>query len=126
MRRMLASLLLVLFGFPPIAPALLANTVSGLPACCLRNGKHHCAVAEVDAGSSLRANQPKCPLFPKTPALGTFATSLLFGTPQQASAPHLSGSAVTTPEEHLVHISLDNSARMRGPPNCLLGPKIFF
>jgi len=123
MRRILASLLLVLFSFPLIAPALLANTARDLPACCLRNGKHHCAVAEVDADSSLQANQPKCPLFPKAPAVPAFSSSLLFGTSPQAGAPHVSGLTVTKPDEHLIHITLDNSARKRGPPTCLLRTK---
>ncbi|HVV45274.1 MAG TPA: hypothetical protein VHC72_08700 [Bryobacteraceae bacterium] len=45
MRRLLASLLLVVFSLSLISPALASAAKSNLPACCLRNGKHHCEMA---------------------------------------------------------------------------------
>jgi hypothetical protein len=118
MRRVFASLLLVLFGFPPIAPALLAHTASGLPACCLRNGKHHCAMAEGDApaGMALRANQPKCPLFPKAQAVTVFSKTVVFGATPVASAPHLFVAMIARPDGQFVRIGLRGSVRKRGPP----------
>ena len=39
-------LLLALFSFSLISPAVLASDAdSKLPACCKRNGKHHCDAA---------------------------------------------------------------------------------
>jgi hypothetical protein len=116
MRRMLASLLLVLFSFPLIAPALLANTVSGLPACCLRNGKHHCALADVDASPSLRANQPKCPLFPKAGAVPAFSKIVLFGAAPKTTAPYFFEATIATREGNLVPTVLRGSVPKRGPP----------
>jgi hypothetical protein len=47
-RRLLASLLLVLTGLLPVQP-LLADAVSAtdLPACCRRMGAHHCMMREL-------------------------------------------------------------------------------
>jgi hypothetical protein len=48
MRRLLASLLLVLISLSLVSPVLASATKSNVPACCLRNGKHHCEMgAEV-------------------------------------------------------------------------------
>ena len=116
MRRILASLLLVLFSFPLIAPALLANTARDLPACCLRNGKHHCAVAEADANPSLRANHAKCPLFPKAGAVPAFSKIVLLGAAPIASAPRFSGATITGREGHVVPTALRSPVRKRGPP----------
>ena len=65
MRRILSILLLLVLGLGPEAPAtaLASGLISGpasawsgkvdesrLPACCRRNGKHHCAMS---AGESM-------------------------------------------------------------------------
>jgi hypothetical protein len=110
---------MVLVSFPLIAPLLLANAASGLPACCLRNGKHHCTLAEVDASPSLRANQPKCPLFPKAEAVQVFSKIVVFGAAPVASAPYLSGAAIAKPDRPVARIVLRDSVRKRGPPTYL-------
>jgi hypothetical protein len=74
MRRTVASLLLGLVSFPLIAPLLLADTDSDLPACCRRDGKHHCSMGLGSVGSAetsmtdressgpaVNPIRPKCP-----------------------------------------------------------------
>jgi hypothetical protein len=119
MRHTLASLVMVLVSFPLIAPLLLANAASGLPACCLRSGKHHCTLAEVDASPGLRANQPKCPLFPKAGAVPAFSKIVLFGAAPVASAPPFAGAAIARGDGRIVPIVLRDSVRKRGPPTYL-------
>jgi hypothetical protein len=65
-RRLLAISLLLLFGFPLISPlfALTANAEMNLPACCRRNGAHHCSMSLAERG--LLAGQPGA----KTPVVG--------------------------------------------------------
>jgi hypothetical protein len=46
----LAYLLTALFGFSAVAPALLADETSNLPACCRRFGQHHCGLLAGDSG----------------------------------------------------------------------------
>lgn len=45
MRRVWAIWLAVFFGLSPILPGLFVDDQSNLPACCRRNGKHHCVMA---------------------------------------------------------------------------------
>jgi hypothetical protein len=75
MRRAITSLLLALSGFPAIAPLLLPNLISDLPACCRRDGKHRCSLNSMDTGMDIglnaqspgpaaSSNLPKCPYYP--------------------------------------------------------------
>jgi hypothetical protein len=107
---------MVLVSYPLIAPLFVASTASGLPACCLRNGKHHCALATGDANPSLRARQAKCPLFPKAEAVPVFSKIAVFSVAPAASAPQLSGAAIARPDGRVVPIILRDSVRKRGPP----------
>jgi hypothetical protein len=43
MRRAVAISLMMLFSWTLIAPLAAADSEANLPACCRRNGKHHCA-----------------------------------------------------------------------------------
>lgn len=42
LQRILAILLLALTGFPLVGPAIASANASSLPACCRKEGKHHC------------------------------------------------------------------------------------
>jgi hypothetical protein len=66
MRRALASLLLVVLSLPLFAPLLIANALAELPACCLRDGKHHCSMGGAASSDADGLHfQAKCPLFPQ-------------------------------------------------------------
>jgi len=88
MRRLLSTLLLAIFGLSPAISALPADALasgwasewisgwtgkvdqSRLPACCRRNGKHHCAMgamAHSGGETAVTANDP-CPFAPQTMA----------------------------------------------------------
>ncbi|GAA3747153.1 hypothetical protein [Terriglobus aquaticus] len=54
MRKILAIVLLLVFGLPSALPLLAAGQDdAGLPACCRRAGKHHCAMSAEDAAKVL-------------------------------------------------------------------------
>ena len=91
MRRLSASLVLLLLVFSSVEPASLASVSADKPLCCRKNGKHHCAeMAERDfqaEGPSLRATFPSCPyrnlvLIPTATALPYFAPSLEDALPE--------------------------------------------
>jgi hypothetical protein len=111
-RRILASLLVVLFSFSLLAPALVASdTDSKLPACCRRDGKHHCTQA---TGSGFHA--ARCTNFPSVNAVPAS---------QAAGLPGLSKSTLVTLVVQPVNssriearsrISYSQAGQKRGPP----------
>jgi hypothetical protein len=66
--RLWAMLLLGMFSFTLIGPALAtSDSEADLPACCRRDGKHHCGMLESKAGASQAGpawQSAKCPSFP--------------------------------------------------------------
>src|SRR5271157_4013431 len=58
MRRIPASFLLVLLCFGFALPFLQAQP-SNIPACCRRDGKHHCGMSP--NGDGFRTRAPNCP-----------------------------------------------------------------
>jgi len=128
MRRALSILLALLFGLGPLAAALPASEDARLPACCRRNGAHHCAMSArmarmAEAASDGRAavSAPAtCPHYPgaamalMAPMHALLAPAAEFVVPQ-SSEPALSFaniSARTAPARR--HAG-------RGPPAALLG-----
>src|SRR5215468_3072303 len=78
MQRVCANLLLVLFSFGLIGPAVFADAgQTKLPACCRAHGKHHCAKsAAVDDHSTdvvARAVVQRCASYPQTSAMPSMA-----------------------------------------------------
>ncbi len=69
MRRFVASLVLLLTAWSFVAPMALALTGKDVPACCRRNGKHHCQMAgmsgmaapSADGTPSFRSHPSDCP-----------------------------------------------------------------
>jgi len=68
MRRAIAISLMMLFSWTLIAPFYARDSGANLPACCRKNGKHHCAMHTTD---QLAGNQrgvttvaEKCPCCP--------------------------------------------------------------
>jgi hypothetical protein len=120
-RRILAVLLIALFGLLAVSPALSADPESNLPACCRRAGKHHCAMAAESGASSGPAFQSggRCPYFPgslvttSSPVAiaGVFSLSI-FAPPAGYSAMRCATAAGAT-------FSPSRSHQKRGPPSFL-------
>jgi hypothetical protein len=66
-RRWLAILLVAVFSLPLVTPAFSGDSDTNMPACCRRNGKHHCA--ETGAGSPQSGqgfrSTARCPSYPR-------------------------------------------------------------
>lgn len=76
MRRLLSILLVIFFGFGPLTATLHGGDDPGLPACCRRNGAHHCAMADEalariahESGAPAFSAPSHCPLYPHAPAV---------------------------------------------------------
>jgi hypothetical protein len=117
MRRALASLLLAVFSLPLFAPLVIANPASELPACCLRDGKHHCAMGGPQSGGAAGLHfQAKCPFFPQNqflPGTGQW----LFCRPASSNRQiaFLAFRAAFADSQTFVQ-SVSNTALQRGPP----------
>jgi hypothetical protein len=118
MRRILAAMLVLVFSGPLLAPLLTAAPDdSALPACCRRNGKHHCMMAMMmgeDSGHPVAAE--KCPYSP----FAGLALMLPHAFASHAHPTILRGSAVLAaaiPQaEAGYRISFHRSRQKRGPP----------
>jgi len=124
-RRVLSFTLLLLFSLPLISPvlALTAGSDANLPACCRRNGAHHCTRAthptDPDAGINLSAIPQHCPAYPAVVTsarhgdLSFQAVSLIFAG--------IVSHPTVRPQTHArARIALDISRQKRGPPTDLL------
>ncbi len=123
-RRALSLVLLALFSLPLISPALAlaAGSDANLPACCRRNGAHHCTMKlppSSTAGTNLSAIPQHCPAYPAviTPVrhgdLASPSPSLMF-------AGAVSEPAIKSPTQARARVALDLSRHKRGPPTDLL------
>ena len=128
MRRILSILLLLVLGLGPAVPAgALASGWSGkvdgsvLPACCRRNGKHHCAMGGESSqlaashGETTVAAQDSCPFAPR--ALASTAPSF-------AALLNVTASSTIRISERCAMRGIEAAARIsdrrnqpkRGPP----------
>jgi hypothetical protein len=121
-KRALASLLLSVVTLP-LLPAFVETAASNIPACCRRNGKHHCSKTDNDsqAASSiaLRATNARCPLYPKASAQPSGSTPIHVSQFVSIQQPVLSAPAAER-SENLRSTAYDRSSQKRGPPSLLL------
>jgi hypothetical protein len=114
--------MLLVFAGNTALPALFADPEWNLPACCRRDGKHHCAmmdmagIAQDDGGAYWKSTPRKCSQFPKTGA------SLCAGKtgPRRAFdiGPIVSSHpTVAAQTEVLYRISHSRCREKRGPPS---------
>jgi hypothetical protein len=114
--RFLASVLVALFSWSLISPAVLADAASNLPACCRRAGLHHCAVpapgatrAGIDAAPCLQfPGMQAAPAAAKLPGLTK--------SPQPFYAPLVDDPITHAQPESRYRISYSRAGQKRGPP----------
>ena len=111
---------MVLFSWMLIAPLFASNADANLPACCRRNGKHHCMMRmmEDSTDSKLRFTtvQEKCPY---TPAQAV-APRIQTPTREQSQlffAEIKAHPALAFQTEAHLRISFSRSRQKRGPPS---------
>jgi hypothetical protein len=116
----IANLLLTVFSFGLIAPALESEPGSKIPACCRREGKHHCATPSTTSstGPALRDVSQRCPRFPGTKFVARQDNAY---TPTSASFHEAIAShpAQFTCLDTRYRIASNRSHQKRGPPSLL-------
>jgi len=125
MRRAWAAILMVLFSYPLIAPALASGPDdSQLPACCRRNGKHHCAMqmADMEMGnipSGMVTLSEKCPYAPFARCPLMLPHSFTPSARGAIAGPGTGPALIVRAAEAGYRISADRTRHKRGPPPLL-------
>jgi hypothetical protein len=122
MRRKIALSLVLMFSWMLIAPLFTPDAEASLPACCRRNGKHHCMMHMMERlggnEKSFTSVSEKCPSFPA----GTCAVHSPSFKPEageQFYAQIVSHPACVAQTEALSRIAFLRSHQKRGPPSPL-------
>jgi hypothetical protein len=127
LRKLIAFALLALFGLPLITPllALSATSEANLPACCRRNGKHHCAMSMAeqsrmaDSGPRFQAPPERCPYCPAQIVSASHNNIFAPRIAQAIFAGIVSHAAVIPQVESWHRISRERSRHKRGPPSSI-------
>jgi hypothetical protein len=122
MRRAFSILFVLLFGLGPLAAAFDGDDAS-LPACCRRDGKHHCVMADAMLARMIQAalstpafTAPShCPQFPAPGNAAPSPTLALAHAPELDTAGIPALLIVTPSGVHARSIHLRTPA-LRGPP----------
>ena len=127
LQKLLSILLLAVFGWLFVAP-LLASAQggdAGLPACCRRNGAHHCAMsmAERDRLTAADSRQPRwkppierCPYAPASVVRPQAHDTFAWQGGAVYAAVYFSHPAGTVQTQTRRRIARDRSRQKRGPP----------
>ena len=127
MRAAVTSLLLALFSSSLIAP-LLADPAGDIPACCRRDGQHHCGMSDpmtdqgIGQGSShraLQARHPKCPMFPQAGVAPADSKTIVLSFGPSVAQPELSQCIIGSANEPRPRSTTCDRAQERGPPPSL-------
>lgn len=114
-RRLPAIFLLGLFSFSLIEPALFAGADAKLPACCRREGQHHCAMT-AEASAAGASVQAVCPAFPKTGATPAYAKIAGMRPAQSMLGWTVGHPAGRVRTQALFRVSFNRARQKRGPP----------
>ena len=118
MRRILAILLLAIFGLTAAAPALGDATTARIPACCKRTGAHHC-MGNMTPATNAPTVSALCPHFPQ-PSSNAPSSTTTFTTPRIITIGFQTALTPTERAETQRRISRERSRHKRGPPTILL------
>jgi len=126
MRRLLSICLFAAILLPFFAPLLSmgASAETMLPACCRREGKHHCmmgnmvATSVADGQKNFRASREICPYQQRALVVAHHELSAVAASVDTAPI-RLHRPATPAQAECLRRISFDRSRQKRGPPTLL-------
>ncbi|MBW4026938.1 MAG: hypothetical protein HIU93_06005 [Acidobacteria bacterium] len=122
MERILSWALLLLFGLMPAAPLFASTpTEASLPACCRRNGNHHCAMsmaggaAAATSGRTIAKVPERCPCLPKSTAPASSSSLSQPTAFRQTVSLHIQQNSPQQAEARY-RLSFSRTRQKRGPP----------
>ena len=119
MRRIVASLVLSVMAWSFLAPMALALTGNDSPACCRRNGKHHCmsvvsgAVASDGDSPAFRVLPSRCPYGSE---IATQTVAAWLKAPRTSEHQLASEVRAVQPEFLALYFRSRGPISLRGPP----------
>jgi hypothetical protein len=127
MRRWFASVLLLLTALLPLQPLLAsAQADANLPACCRRNGAHHCmmlqAMKMADSGTQSFVRPSPCPFWKLAVNPAVIAAA---GTAPTLPSRSAIAEDVVAAVPSFLFVRLARSRPARAPPVVLLSVPVF-
>jgi hypothetical protein len=122
LRRFSAISLLILLALSLLTPLFGADVEASVPACCRRNGAHHCAMGSESSssqGPSFRGNR-KCPLYSGFNLLGASAPVALHRSAIRFSVRLKTTSILRRQAEVTRVVASAREHSKRGPPSVRL------
>jgi hypothetical protein len=131
MRRALSILMILFFGLGPLAVTLSAGDDSRLPACCRRDGAHHCAMSaqtaaqmaammsDADPATPTVKAPATCPYFPGY-TVASSTTNLALSSPPLSLPTLLAEPHSPATGRAAARISKIRTRANRGPPASFL------
>jgi len=120
MRRTLALLLIALFSTSLFTPLFAADQRPELPACCRRDGQHHCSMPSPAASQSTRpAVQVRCPLYRGACSFFTGPQTAAVAPPAGFQILQPCAANLTDPVESRAVSIPSGAPDSRGPPSFL-------
>jgi hypothetical protein len=119
MQRFLAIVLQLFISWPMIMPVFAASNFTA-PACCRKNGEHHCVMMQTQTGGrGFTSVAAKCPC---TMHAAVVSQTRLAGpsTSEAVFAGFVRHPAVSPQTEAGYRISFHRSRQKRGPPSFFL------
>lgn len=120
MRRAIAHSMLMLLIWMMIAPLLAPDAEANLPACCRRNGKHHCMMRGMQQSGSkalgFTSVHEKCPCLPESTG-AVHAPKFIPEAGPRFYAEVVFHPACAPQTEARSRISFLRSHQKRGPPS---------
>ena len=129
MRRILSILIAIVLGLGPAISAVPARAMASgwtgqvdetkLPACCRRNGKHHCDMSALPVpagGTTIAASSECCPCAPRALVSIAPASAALAAAPQ-VSFEFRTALRTMRPNTVAIRTREDRSRPKRGPPS---------
>lgn len=117
MRRIFATFLLLLVAWGSVVPLAIAAAADPIPACCRKDGAHHCQMGmrnvAQDGAAHFRAQLPDCP-FRTQHAVPAVAAVLPWNTTSVSL--HASSDPAFSAYRFLVASPIFGSVSQRGPP----------
>jgi hypothetical protein len=120
MRRWIANSLIAMLCGAMFAPVALGWDSPSLPACCRRNGKHHCmnhVTQPSSEGDHFKTSGMGCPIFPAGNVTSAHNTQVPASASQNFYAEIVKHPAVHEQVESLYRICWSRSHQKRGPPS---------